>query len=67
MAKIEKKRIITAALIGGIIFSGIVTLLDYLLGRDFSLMRLLFYLVFGILMYGFLTYRNFKKHNNGQQ
>ena len=46
MAKIEKKRIITAALIGGIIFSGIVTLLDYLLGRDFSLMRLLFYLAF---------------------
>lgn len=63
MAQIEKKRVITAGLIGGTVFALVVILLDYLLGRGFSWQRMLFYFVFGVVMYGFLTYRNFKKHN----
>jgi hypothetical protein len=63
MPEISKKRIITAGLIGGTIFSIVVTLFDYFFGREFSWSRLVFYFVFGCLMYGFLTYRNFKKFN----
>lgn len=64
MAHIDKKRIITAGLVGGTIFSIVVVLFDYfLMKREFSWPRLVFYFVFGVLMYGFLTYRNFKKHN----
>jgi len=63
MADIDKKRIITAGLIGGAVFSAVVVLVDKLMGREFSWMRLVFYFVFGVLMYAFLTYRNFKKHN----
>ncbi|WP_323789414.1 hypothetical protein [Psychroserpens sp.] len=62
MAEVSKKRIIKAGLIGGTIFSVVVLLVDKLMGRDFSWLRLGFYFVFGVLMYGFLTYRNFKKH-----
>jgi len=62
MAKVSKKQIIKAGLIGGTIFSIVVLLVDKLMGRDFSWLRLVFYFVFGIIMYGFLTYRNFKKH-----
>lgn len=63
MAQIDKKRIITAGLIGGTAFSVVVVLFDYFLDRGFSWQRLVFYFIFGVLMYGFLTYRNFKKHN----
>ncbi|WP_460218842.1 hypothetical protein [Psychroserpens sp. MEBiC05023] len=63
MAEINKKRILTAGLIGGSIFSLVVLGVDYLFGRGFSWPRLLFYFIFGVVMYGFLTYRNFKKHN----
>jgi hypothetical protein len=62
MAEISKKRIIKAGLIGGAIFSIVVLLVDKLMGRDFSWQRLVFYFVFGVIMYGFLTYRNFKKY-----
>ncbi|WP_033959152.1 hypothetical protein [Psychroserpens jangbogonensis] len=62
MAKASKKQIIKAGLIGGAIFSLVVLLVDKLMGRDFSWLRLVFYFVFGVIMYGFLTYRNFKKH-----
>ncbi|WP_040279111.1 hypothetical protein [Psychroserpens damuponensis] len=63
MAEISKKRVITAGLIGGTIFTIVVAIFDYFMGRGFSWPRLAFYFVFGCLMYGFLTYRNFKKHN----
>ncbi|MGB3608590.1 MAG: hypothetical protein WA775_08460 [Psychroserpens sp.] len=63
MADINKKRIIITAVIGGTIFAGVVLVVDKLLGRNFSWQRLVFYFVFGVIMYGFLTYRNFKKHN----
>jgi len=63
MAKVDGKRVVIAALVGGTIFSGVVLLFDYFFDRGFSWNRLLFYFVFGVLMYGFLTYRNFKKHN----
>ncbi|MFT5847474.1 MAG: hypothetical protein ACJARX_001348 [Psychroserpens sp.] len=66
MATINKKRIITAGLIGGTIFSIVVTLFDYFFGREFSWSRFVFYFVFGCLMYGFLTYRNFKKYNKNK-
>ncbi|MCB0383030.1 MAG: hypothetical protein KDD05_06955 [Psychroserpens sp.] len=62
MAGVDKKRVIIAALVGGLIFCAIVLVIDYLLGRGFSWQRLLFYYVFATIMYGFLTYRNFKKH-----
>jgi len=62
MAEVNKKRIIKAGLIGGTIFSIVVLLVDKFMGRDFSWLRLVFYFVFGVVMYGFLTYRNFKKH-----
>jgi len=62
MAQVDKKRIITAGLVGGTIFSLVVTLFDYFF-REFSWVRLIFYFVFGVIMYGYLTYRNFKKHN----
>jgi len=62
MAEVNKKQIIKAGLIGGTIFSIVVVLVDKLMGRDFSWLRLAFYFVFGVIMYGFLTYRNFKKH-----
>lgn len=63
MTEISKKRIIKTGLIGGTIFSIVVLLVDKLMGRDFSWLRLVFYFVFGVVMYGFLTYRNFKKQN----
>lgn len=66
MAEINKKRIITAGLIGGVIFSVIVTLFGYVFGRSFSWQRLVLYFVFGSLMYSFLTYRNFKKHHQNR-
>lgn len=66
MTEISKKRIITAGLVGGSIFSLVVILIDNILGRGFSWPRLFFYFVFGVIMYGFLTYRNFKKHNKKQ-
>ncbi len=62
MAEINKKRVITAAIIGGIVFCTFVTLFEYfLLNRGFSWIRLAFYFPFAVLMYGFLTYRAFKK------
>ncbi len=63
MSKINKKQIVTAALVGGSIFCLVVLFVDYLFGRGFEWTRLAFYFVFGVIMYGFLTYRNFKKHN----
>jgi len=63
MAEINKKRIITAGLVGGSIFSIVVTVFDHFFREGFTLSRSLFYFVFGCLMYSFLTYRNFKKHN----
>ncbi|WP_156115519.1 hypothetical protein [Psychroserpens sp. Hel_I_66] len=63
MPEISKKRVITAGLIGGIIFSIVVTLFDHFFGKEFSWTRPVFYFIFGFVMYSFLTYRNFKKHN----
>lgn len=63
MSKIDKKQILTAAFVGGSIFALVVVIVDYFLKRGFSWPRLGFYFVFGVLMYGFLTYRNFKKQN----
>lgn len=62
MAKVDKKQIVIAALVGGAIFCLVVLLIDYILGRGFSWKRLGFYYIFATIMYGFLTYRNFKKH-----
>ncbi|WP_425077515.1 hypothetical protein [Psychroserpens sp. S379A] len=62
MAKVDKKQVLIAALVGGAIFCLIVSLIDYILGRGFSWPRLGFYYIFATIMYGFLTYRNFKKH-----
>lgn len=63
MSKMNKKSIVTAALVGGTIFCLVVLFVDYLFGRTFEWTRLGFYFLFGVIMYGFLTYRNFKKHN----
>jgi len=62
MAKVDKKQVLIAALVGGAIFCLIVLGIDYLFGRGFSWQRLGFYYIFATIMYGFLTYRNFKKH-----
>ena len=62
MAGVDKKRVIVAALVGGLIFCFVVLGVDYFLGREFSWLRLVFYYIFAVIMYGFLTYRNFKKH-----
>ncbi|MFK7782346.1 hypothetical protein [Psychroserpens sp.] len=62
MAEVDKKKVVIAALVGGVVFCLIVLLIDYILGRGFSWQRLGFYYVFATIMYGFLTYRNFKKH-----
>ncbi|MEY8847477.1 hypothetical protein AB9K26_01575 [Psychroserpens sp. XS_ASV72] len=62
MSKIDKKQVIIAGLVGGVVFCLIITVIDYFLGRGFSWQRLGFYYVFSSIMYGFLTYRNFKKH-----
>ncbi|MCD2258786.1 hypothetical protein [Psychroserpens luteolus] len=61
MAEINKKRVVVAALIGGLVFCGIVTVFDYLLGRGFEWGRMAFYFPFAVVMYGFLTYRALKK------
>jgi len=61
VAKINKKRVVLTALIGGVIFSGVVLAFDYFLSRPFSWTRLGFYFVFSFILYGFLTYRNLKK------
>lgn len=66
MAGVDKKRVIIAAFVGGLIFCVIILVIDYLLGRGFSWQRLLFYYVFATIMYGFLSYRNFKKHNKNR-
>lgn len=63
MAKVDKKQVVIAALVGGAIFCLVVLLIDYIMGRGFSWQRLVFYYIFATIMYGFLTYRNFKKHN----
>jgi uncharacterized membrane protein YuzA (DUF378 family) len=63
MPEINKKRILTAGLVGGTLFSIVVALFDYFFGKGFSWSRVLFYFIFGLVMYSFLTYRNFKKHN----
>lgn len=63
MPEINKKRVAIAGLIGGSIFCLVVLFVDYVMERGFSWQRLLFYFVFGVIMYAFLTYRNFKKHN----
>ncbi|OUS00093.1 hypothetical protein A9Q86_11680 [Flavobacteriales bacterium 33_180_T64] len=63
MAEISKKRIVIAALVGGVVFCIIITAFDYFLGRGFSWKRLAFYFPFAVVMYGFLTYRNLKKQN----
>ncbi len=62
MAKINKRRIVIAALVGGAIFCLIIFVFDSIIGRAFSWKRYGFYYIFAALMYGFLTYRNFKKH-----
>ncbi|WP_298761222.1 hypothetical protein [uncultured Psychroserpens sp.] len=62
MAEINKKRVVIAALIGGLVFCGIVTLFDhFLLEKEFSWIRLALYFLFAVVMYGFLTYRALKK------
>nr|WP_321243328.1 hypothetical protein [uncultured Psychroserpens sp.] len=66
MAEINKKKIITAGLVGGTIFSLVVTLFDYFFREGISWSRVLFYFIFGCLMYSFLTYRGFKKHNKNK-
>ncbi len=63
MPQINMKKVVIAALVGGLVFCAIVLVIDYLLGRGFSWQRLGFYYIFSTIMYGFLTYRNFKKHN----
>ncbi|OBX26543.1 hypothetical protein A9996_04415 [Gelidibacter algens] len=63
MPEVSKKRVIVAALVGGTIFCVVILFVDYILGREFSWQRLAFYFPFAVVMYGFLTYRNLKKHN----
>lgn len=62
MANVDMKQVLIAAFVGGIVFCVIVLGIDYLLGRGFSWSRLGFYYIFSTIMYGFLTYRNFKKN-----
>ena len=57
-------KIIRAGLIGGLIFSGIVVGLNFLLTGNISILKALVYFVIGALLYGFLAYRSSKKSSN---
>ncbi|WP_299391304.1 hypothetical protein [uncultured Gelidibacter sp.] len=63
MAEVNKKRVLVAALVGGTIFCVVVLIFDYILGRGLRWERLAFYFPFAVVVYGFLSYRNFKKQN----
>jgi hypothetical protein len=62
MSQVNMKKVVIAAFVGGLVFCAIVLGIDYIFGRGFSWERLGFYYIFATIMYGFLTYRNFKKH-----
>ncbi|TXD85039.1 hypothetical protein ESY86_00345 [Subsaximicrobium wynnwilliamsii] len=59
--KVSIKRVIITALIGGAIFTAVVSGFDYVFGKPFSWPRLGLYFGFATLMYGFLTWRNLRK------
>ncbi|MCK0123958.1 hypothetical protein MWU76_06065 [Gelidibacter sp. F2691] len=61
MPEVSKKRVLVAALVGGTIFCIVVLIFDYILGRGIRWERLAFYFPFAVVVYGFLSYRNFKK------
>ncbi|TXE06006.1 hypothetical protein ES711_14335 [Gelidibacter salicanalis] len=61
MPEVSKKRVLIAALIGGSIFCIVVLIFDYILGRGIRWERLAFYFPFAVVVYGYLSYRNFKK------
>ncbi len=61
--KLDKRRIISVALIGSTIATLVITGFDYFLLDKFSWMRIGFYFVAGLFLYGFLAYRNFNKQN----
>ncbi len=67
MSDVSKKRAIIAGLVGGVIFSLIVTLFGYFFGREFSWSRLVLYFIFGSFMYSFLTYRGLKKQKKNNR
>lgn len=62
MTRENKKKIITASIIGGIAFTAIMMFANqFILEHEFSWIRLGFYFFFGLLMYGYLAYRSYKK------
>ncbi len=62
MTRENKKKIVTASIIGGVTFCIIITLANYfILGHEFSWTRLGVYFIFAFFMYGYLAYRSYKK------
>jgi len=62
MTRDNKKKIITAGIIGGTVFSVLATGMNhYILGHEFSWILFAFYFTFGFFMYGYLAYRSYKK------
>lgn len=59
--KIDYKKILKAALIGGSIFTTIISGFRYLFYQEINLVRTVFYFLFGLILYGFLAYRSNKK------
>jgi len=63
MTREDKKKIVTASLIGGSAFCAIMMFANYvILGYDFSWGRLLFYFFIAALIYGYLAYKSYKKN-----
>jgi len=60
-AKINIKKIVLAALIGSTIFTVVIVGFNYLVFREFSLIKTIVYFFLGIILYGFLAYRSNKK------
>ena len=62
MTRENKKKIITASIIGGFSFTAIMMFANYfILGYEFSWTRLVPYSIFSFLFYGYLAYRSYKK------
>ena len=63
LKKKQTKAILIGALIGGIVYAGLMTLFDYSYRQDFSIGKFLAnFIFFGIFM-GWLTYYNIKKQS----
>ena len=58
----QTKAILIGALIGGLVYTGLMTLFDYSSKQDFSIGKFLANFIFGIFM-GWLIHYNIKKQS----